>query len=289
MKTLKYLAIAASALLLAVSCQETLEKSEVEAGFASKGAVPTATISLSDYKIVETEARAEVKGTFAGIAGQDSLEIGFIVSLDPTFTSSTSYMLDAASDGTYSQNVKVSVGKKNYVKAVAATVDGASFSETLVLDVPTVPWYNLVVPQYTTELWSYFDEGECSYPTHVLDFVYDFNAKTAVVNNIDAWAYKQGVPTSLTGVVDLDARTITMTTETGYFDAGISSYGFIIYALDPAGLAEGKLVPVTEMVFTFSEDGQTVTSPLYCTYSIQEGNSGSVDIYLPQTYSAVVK
>lgn len=288
MKTIKYLAIAASALLLAVSCQKTLEKAEVEKGFAPKGAVPTSTINTSDFKIVEAQSYAEVTASFSGITSDmDSLEIGFLVSTDPDFTSSTSYLIENPADGTFTQQVKVKIGTINYVKAFAGNTDGASFSETLALDVPTVEWYKVLAGKYTADVYSYWDEGACSYEDHVLEIAFDLDAKKMTINNIDPWAYPQGVPTSLTGDVDLEARTVTFVSETGYFDTGLSGYGFITYALDPAALNEGNLVPVAEMTFKFSEDGQQISAPVYCTYSIKEGNSGTVDIYLPQIYSAV--
>lgn len=288
MKTIKYLAIAVSALLLAASCQKTLEKAEVEAGFAPLGAVPTATIDKNGYDIVEELAYATVNASFSGIkADMDSLEVGFLVSQDPDFKSSTSYLVENPADGSYTMDVKVKTGTKNYVRAFTATTDGACFSEVLELDVPKVHWYKVIAKQYVVDVYSYYDEGDCSYPGHVLEIEFDEAAKKMTIHNIDPWATPQGVPTSLTGDVDFETRTVTFSSETGYFDTGLSGYGFITYALDPDGLAQGKLVPVADLVFTFSEDGQQLTAPLYCTYSIQEGNSGAVDIYLPQIYSAV--
>lgn len=288
MKTIKYLAIAASALLLAASCQKAFEKSEVEAGFAPKGEVPAATINTSDFKIVEEQSYAEVTASFTGITSDmELLEIGFLVSTDPEFTSSTSYLIENPADGSFTQQVKVKIGTMNYVRAFAATASGASYSEVLALDVPTVEWYKVLAGKYTADVYSYWDEGECSFEGHVLEIDFDLEAKKMTINNIDPWATPQGVPTSLTGDVDLEARTVTFTADGGYFDTGLVRYGFITYALDAEALNNGDLLPVPSMVFKFSEDGQQMSSPLYCTYSIQDGNSGVVDIYLPQIYTAV--
>ena len=288
MKTIKYLAIAASALLLAASCQKTLEKAEVENGFAPRGEVSAATINTSDFKIVEENAYAEVSASFSGVASDmDSLEIGFIVSTDPEFKSSTAYLVENPTDGTFTKQVKVKVGTINYVKAFAANTDGVSYSEVLELDVPAVPWYKMVAKQYVADVYSYWDEGSCSYAGYVLDIDFDVNAKTMTVNNIDAWGYAQGVPSSITGTVDLEARTVSFDFSAGYADVGLGRYGFVTYALDAEALSAGSLMPVTEFVFNFSEDGSQMSVPTYCTYSIQEGNTGTAEIYLPAVYTAV--
>ncbi len=284
MKTLKYITIAASALLLAASCQKAPVKSEVEAGFAPKGAAPTATINISDFTIVELKGQAEVTATFSGLAGQDSLEVGFLVSEKPDFINSTSYIMDVTADGTYSYSVKVKTGTKNYVRAMAASTNGASFSEVLELDVPKIEWYKALAAEYNGDLYSYWDEGACSYSAHPLAVTFDLENKKMTISNIDAWAHAQGVPTSLTGDVDLDARTVTFTSETGMFDTGVGAHGFMSVSLDPEAFAAGNVGLLKSIVFTFSEDGQQLSAPLYATIESASGNFA--DIFLPCVYTA---
>ena len=167
--TFKYIAAAAAA-LLALSCQkEAMDKPEVEAGFAPKGPVPTVTIHTTGYKIVEEEGYAEVKVTYTGITeAMDSLELGVLVSLQENFLSSTSVVVEETADGTYTVKVPVRPAQVNYVKATVATISGSAYSETLPLDVPSVPWYKMIASSYSGDAYSYWDEGSCSYPGHTI-------------------------------------------------------------------------------------------------------------------------
>lgn len=283
MKIARYFALAIS-VLLAASCQEAMEKPEVEAGFAAKGALPEVTIDLTNYTIEELKGTATVSATFSNVPDVDVVELGFIVSTSPDMSSATGTLLEETTDGTYSANLKVKTGTINYVMATAATVDGSVYSEVLELDVPKVLWYKQVAKTYKADLHSYFEEVDCEYPAFEMGVDIDVVNKTVTLTNLDAWAAKQGAPTTLTGTVDLDTRVVTFDCSDEFVDHGIAANGFYLVALDPEALAAGKLELVTSMQATFSESGTELSMPLWGTVNSQ----GQVaDIYLPATFTAV--
>lgn len=284
MKTARYFAIAIS-VLLAAACQKAMEKPEVEAGFAAKGALPEVTIDLTNYTIEEAKGSATVTATFSNVPEVDSVELGFLVSTSPDMSSANAVILEETTDGTYTAAVKVKTGTVNYVVATAATLDGSVYSETLELDVPSVPWYNMVAASYAADLHSYFEESDCEYPGHVIDVDLDVETKTITLTNLDAWAASQDVPTTLTGTIDLDTRVATFDATAQFVDHGIAAYGYYMVVLDPAVFdAEVGLLPNFEV--TFSEDGSQMLMPLWGTVN----SSGQfADIYLPATYIAVAE
>lgn len=283
MKTARYFALAILT-LLAVSCQKAMEKSEVEAGFAAKGALPEVTIDLTNYTIDETKATATVTATFANVPEADVVELGFLVSSSEDMSAATALVLEETTDGTYTVNLKVKTGMVNYVVATAATLDGSVYSEVLALDVPAVLWYKSVTDTYKVDLHSYFEEDGCRYPGFEMGVLLDVQNKTVTLTNLDAWAAKQGVPTTLTGTIDLDTRVVTFDCSDEFVDHGIAAYGFYLVALDPEALAAGKLTVLTSMQATFSEDGLELNMPLWGTVNAQ---GQLADIYLPATFTAV--
>lgn len=282
MKTARYFALAII-VLLAASCQKAMEKSEVEAGFAAKGALPEVTIDLTNYTIEELKASATVSATFANVPAADVVELGFLVSTSPDMSSATAVILEDTTDGTYTTDVKVKTGTINYVVATAATLDGSVYSEVLELDVPKVLWYKSVASKYKTDLYSYFEEVGV-YEKFEMGVVLDLEKKTLTLNNLDAWAADQGVPTTLTGTIDLDTRVATFDCSDQFVDHGIADYGFYLVALDPEALAVGDFVIMTSMQATFSEDGLELNMPLWATVN---GQGQIADIYLPATFTAV--
>ncbi len=284
MKTARYFALAIIA-LLAASCQKAaMDKPEVEAGFDAKGALPEVTIDLTNYTIEETKGTATVSATFAGVPEADVVELGFIVSTSPDMSSAKSTVLEAKTDGTYTATVNVETGKINYVMATAATLDGSVYSETLELDVPEVLWYYSVAKQYVGDLHSYFEEVDCEYPGFVIDVDLDIENKTLTLTNLDAWAYVQGVPTQLTGTIDLDTRVATFDCSDQFVDHGIAGYGYYLVSLDPEALAAGNLSVLTSMEVTFSPNGLEMNMPLWGTVN---GQGQLADIFLPATFTAV--
>lgn len=283
MKTARYFALTILT-LLAVSCQKAMEKSEVEAGFAAKGALPEVTIDLTNYTIDETKASATVTATFANVPETDVVELGFLVSTSEDMSAPTALLLEETEDGTYTAKIKVKTGMINYVVATAATLDGSVYSEVLELDVPAVLWYKAVASKYKADLYSYFDEDGCSYPKFEMGVALDVQNKTVTLKNLDAWAAKQGAPTTLTGTIDLDTRVVTFDCSAQLVDHGIAGAGFYLVALDPEALAAGKLSLLTSMQATFSDDGLELSMPVWGTVNAQ----GQVaDIYLPATFTAV--
>ena len=278
--TFKYLA-AAVAILLAASCQKTLDKTEVEAGFEAKGPVPTVSIDLSNYTIVEEEGYAEVKVTYNGVsADMDSLELGVLVSLKDNFLSSTAVAVEADADGTYSVKVPVRPAQTNYVKATVANISGSAYSETLVLDVPAVPWYKMMAKTYSGDAYSYWDEGSCSYPGHTIGVAAVENADgtgTITFTDFDPFAVSNKIPSVVTASYNIETRTASITVdEYGTFDAGLSIAGpFVCVPFD------NDLEEVNYMQVVFSEDYSKMSVQPYGTY-----NEGWSEIVLPTTYSA---
>lgn len=268
---------------LFASCNKVLEKAEVEAGFNPAQPVPTVT-NLVVSEVNELEKYAVLTATFEGVtSGVDSLEIGFMSSTDKTFQSSTAVLIDPA-NGTYSAKVGVKPGVKNYFVAMAASLGGASYSEVAEYDVPMVAWYKLIADQYVGDLHSYFEEVDCEYPSHAIDVDFNLENQTVTLTNLDAWAAAQGVPTTLTGTVDLDTRVASFDCTAGFVDHGIAAYGFYLASLDPEALAAGSLSVITTFDVTFSEDGSLMNMPLWATVT---GEGQIADIYLPASYTAM--
>lgn len=275
--TFRYIA-AAAALLLAASCQKALDKAEVEAGFAPKGPVPTASIDLSSYTIVEDEGYAEVKVTYAGLAADtDSLELGVLVSLTDNFLSSTFVPVDQTADGTYSVKIPVRPAQLNYVKAAAANINGSAYSQTLVLDVPAVPWYKTITTDFVGDAYSYWDEGSCSYPAHTISVSADGETNTVTFTNFDPFAVANGFPSVVTGTFDEETRVVDIPVdEYGMFDAGLGAIGYFCIPFDNP--SDENIV--SYMTVTFAEGFGSMTVQMYGTY-----NEGWYEIVLPTTYT----
>lgn len=276
--TFKYVA-AAAAMLLAVSCQEALDKPEVEASFAPKGAVPTVSIDATSYKIVEEEGYAEVKITYTGITeGMDSLELGVLVAQREDFLSATPVVVDQTADGTYTVQVPVRPAQVNYVKATVANLSGSAYSETLVLDVPAVPWFKMMAKSYSGDAYSYWDSGACSYPGHTIGVKGEETADGNVVTFTDfcPFAVTNGFPSEITAAFDVETRVATIAVdEYGMFDAGLA--GLSIFAV-PFDL---EMNTVDYMTVSFSEDYSKMNVQCFGQYK-----GGWYEIVLPTTYMA---
>lgn len=276
----KYLALAA-AVVLAASCQDALDKPEVEAGFEPKGAVPAVSLDLSNYLIVEEEGYAEVKVTYTGVSADlDSLELGLLVSLSDNFLESSFIPISETSDGTYAVQVPVRAAQKNYVKATAATISGSAYSETLELDVPDVVWYKKVAKTYSGDAYSYWDEGSCSYPGHKIAVVAVENedgSATVTFTDFDPLAVAYSFPSVIVADFDVETRVASIPLDESFtFDAGLSVAGpFVCIPFDY------ELNAVDYMQVVFSEDYSEMTVQPYGTY-----NEEWYEIILPTKYSA---
>lgn len=138
MKKSTFFIISAFVLALA-SCAKAPEKATVEAGFAPKGEIP----SVNTPELVElfpVEKRATIKATFSNFSeNTDSLELGFLVSTDRTFSSSKAVLLTGLPDGEATFDIPVTVGTTNWVVATASSIHGSTVSEVLEIVVPEVP------------------------------------------------------------------------------------------------------------------------------------------------------
>lgn len=279
----KYLT-AAVFVTLTASCQKALDKPEVEAGFATKEAVPTVSLDLKSYKIVEEEGYAEVNVTYSGVSTElDSLELGLLVSLTDNFLDASFVPVSVTADGTYTVQVPVRPAQKIYVKAAAATISGSAYSETLMLDVPDVVWYKKMAKTYSGDAYSYWDDGSCSYEGHTIGVTGVENedgTATVTFTDFDPFAVLYvGLPSVITADFDLKTRVASIALgEDLTFDAGVSVVGpFVCIPLDE------ELNEVDYMQVTFSEDFSEMTVQAYGTYNLDEG---WYEIVLPTTYSA---
>ena len=276
----RYLAVSA-AVVLAASCQEALDKPEVEAGFNAKVAVPAVTLDLSNYLIVEEEGYAEVKVTYTGISADlDSLELGVLVSLSENFLTSSFIPVLETSDGTYAVKVPVRAAQKNYVKAAAATISGSAYSETLELDVPDVVWYKKVAKTYSGDAYSYWDEGSCSYAGHTIGVVAVENedgTATVTFTDFDPLAVANGIPSVVVADFNAETRVANIPLDENFtFDAGLSIAGpFVCVPFDY------ELNEVGYMQVVFSEDYSEMSVQPYGTY-----NEQWYEIVLPTKYLA---
>lgn len=281
--TFKYIAAAAAA-LLALSCQkEAMDKMEVEAGFAPKGPVPTVSIDAANYKIVEEEGYAEVRVTYAGITeSMDSLELGVLVSLQDNFLSATPVVVEETADGTYTVKVPVRPAQVNYVKATVATISGSAYSETLALDVPTVPWNKMIAATYSGDAYSYWDEGTCSYPGHTIGVKAEETAEGNIITftNFSPLAVANKFPSVVTAVFDTETRVATIQLdEYSTFDTGLSPAGIYAVPMEPV---EDDYEPADYMTIVFSEDYSQMGVQCFG----EQGAEGWYEITLPTVYKA---
>lgn len=211
-KVLTYLCLAAACIVTSVSCNKAaLSKSEVEAGFAAKGPIPTVTI---DKNIVVDFTIATVNATFAGIseASSDSLSIGVMVSSDPTFYKSEFYAAETLADGTYAIECEVEPNATVYFRGVAANVNGTNYSETVNMVTPDVPFWAKVGGVYgCTEFSEAYGD---LYEGHSIIIVVNDDHTTCTIGNLEPYyASIGGVYPNfnyVSGVLDNDAQTITV-------------------------------------------------------------------------------
>ena len=276
--TFKYI-IAFALGLAAVSCNKTLEKDEVEAGFAPKSEIPTVTTPVVE-DVVAVEKKVVVSVTFAGFSEEtDSLELGFLVTTDPTFTKTKAVLVDPATvgtDGKVTVDLPVTIATKNYIRATASSVSGTNFSETVEVDVPDIPWYQAMAASYSGDAYSYWDEDSCSYPGHTISVAADGDAKTVTFTNFDAFAVGNGIPSVITGAYDEATRTVSVEiTADGVFDVGLAAAGIMAVPMD------NNFDPVGSFSIAFSSDYTTMVVQPYGCYG-----GGWYEIYYQTEYTA---
>lgn len=281
-KIIAYIALPA---LIFTACNKVLELDEVEAGFAERGALPEVSIDPSTIVVDEYAQTVTLDVTFGGVtADMDSLELGLLSGQDAGFTESSVTLLEEPANGTYRMTVHVAAGATNYVKAMAATTDGAVYSERITVDVPDIPWYYKIAAQYvgTYEPDSNTaSQGATAYENHVVKVELSDDLSTITFYDIDPYvqeaagtSYVSGRMNYITGELDLDARTVTFTV-VGY---GVNP-NFEPYLLAPiTSYSEEGYGVGQSFVITFSEDASEFTLPWYAVLDNEAGN-------LPFVYS----
>lgn len=266
-KIIAYIALPA---LIFTACNKVLELDEVEAGFAERGALPEVSIDPSTIVVDEYAQTVTLDVTFGGVtADMDSLELGLLSGQDAGFTESSVTLLEEPANGTYRMTVHVAAGATNYVKAMAATTDGAVYSERITVDVPDIPWYYKIAAQYvgTYEPDSNTaSQGALAYENHVVKVELSDDLSTVTFYDIDPYvqekagtSYVSGRMNYITGELDLDARTVTFTV-VGY---GVNP-NFEPYLLAPiTSYSEEGYGVGQSFVITFSEDAGEFTLPWY--------------------------
>ena len=266
-KIIAYIALPA---LIFTACNKVLELDEVEAGFAERGALPEVSIDPSTIVVDEYAQTVTLDVTFGGVtADMDSLELGLLSGQDAGFTESSVTLLEEPANGPYRMTVHVAAGATNYVKAMAATTDGAVYSERITVDVPDIPWYYKIAAQYvgTYEPDSNTaSQGALAYENHVVKVELSDDLSTVTFYDIDPYvqekagtSYVSGRMNYITGKLDLDARTVTFTV-VGY---GVNP-NFEPYLLAPiTSYSEEGYGVGQSFVITFSEDAGEFTLPWY--------------------------
>lgn len=276
--TFKYI-IAFAMGLAAVSCNKALEKDEVEAGFAPKSEIPTVTTPVVE-DVVAVEKKVVVSVTFAGFSEEtDSLELGFLVTTDPTFSKTKAVLVDPATvgaDGKVTVDLPVTIATKNYIRATASSVSGTNFSETVEVDVPDIPWYQAMAASYSGDAYSYWDETSCSYPGHTISVAADGDAKTVTFTNFDALAVGNGIPSVITGAYDEATRTVSIEVTDGMFDVGLSVAGIIAIPMN----TDFDAIDTFSIVFS-ADYTKMVVQPYGCNSA-----QGWYEIYYQTEYTA---
>lgn len=265
--------------LAAVSCNKALEKDEVEAGFAPKSEIPTVTTPVVE-DVVAVEKKVVVSVTFAGFSEEtDSLELGFLVTTDPTFSKTKAVLVDPATvgaDGKVTVDLPVTIATKNYIRATASSVSGTNFSETVEVDVPDIPWYQAMAASYSGDAYSYWDEDGCSYPGHTISVAADGDAKTVTFTNFDALAVGNGIPSVITGAYDEATRTVSIEVTDGMFDVGLSVAGIIAIPMN----TDFDAIDTFSIVFS-ADYTKMVVQPYGCNSA-----QGWYEIYYQTEYTA---
>lgn len=276
-KALAYITIPA---LLAISCNKTLEKDEVEAGFTPKGALPEVSIDPSSIVVDQYEQILTADVTFSGVTDEmKNLELGLLSATDEGFVESSATLVDEPADGTYTLTVSIAAGRTNYVKAMAASIDGAVYSDRITLNVPDIPWYYKIGDQY---IGTYepdentASQGAEAYENHVVTVKTEDDGNgvfTITFYNIDPYIYETLGPDAgvqvnwVSGQLDIETRTVSLP---------VSGYGVDVsaspYLISPiTGYSEDGYGLGKDFVITFNEDASEIQLPWYAVFDEDEG------------------
>lgn len=283
-KALAYIAISAA---LAVSCNKSLDKDEVEAGFAQRGALPEVSIDPSSIVVDQYEQLLTADVTFSGVSSEmKNLELGLLSATDAGFVESSAALVKNPADGTFTLSVSIAAGRTNYVKAMAASDDGAVYSDRITVDVPDIPWYYKISGQYVGTYEpdeNTASQGAVAYENHVVTVESEDDGNgvfTVTFYNIDPFIYETLGPDAgvqfnwVSGELDIQTRTVSLPVSGYGVDPSASPYllsPIASYSADGYGLGN-------EFVITFNEDASQIQLPWYAIFDQDAGN-------LPFVYS----
>lgn len=281
----KYTLLAASVAML-FACQKSApEKADVERGFTPAAAAPEVTIDLENYTFDNVAGTAVVSLTVSGITeGLDSLEVGFVVSTDSTMTNTNFFPVESTADGSYTQTVKITTGKVNYVQAVAAVLGNSSYSEILQFKVPDIEWYKKLPKTYYAHLTAYWDDEYDS----LITVSYDPDTHQVTFSNFDPYLYSNKINTSYTvGLADIeDVENPTVNfeiSEEGTFPLA-STNGVVEYYSLIAVPFTDDFKNASSYKITFNTEMSEMTVQAWGLYKNTEEDGGWWEIYPTTTY-----
>lgn len=275
MKNISKIIFVASIALAAISCNKPApEKAAVESSFDACAPVPTASIDAQSFST--DGLTATVKVSFSGVteAAQDGLSLGLVYSTDPTFSQSSFIPADKLEDGTYTMTCNVIAKSKTYFKAAAANKGGSSYSETLAMDIPDIPFYLKISGTYFVKETS---KASKVYE-HDIEIAVDENDNTkCIIKNVEPFFASNGYLFDrgfnyLNGIVDNDAETITV--------PAFSSYHLGPYMV--CGLVDEAFV---DIVFKFDGTNALIRDISMYTVYIENDDLFAYDVYAPTTYT----
>ncbi len=245
----KFASVIALGLALASCSKEAPGKSEVEAGFETfKGSLPTLTLAANPT-VDAVAGTAEVELTISGLdTTLDSLSVGVLSSTDPTFATSTITLVENPTDGKVKVLATVAPNKTYYLKATASCLQENSYSETLEVKVPDVPFCYKVPGTYagTTESLAYGD----AYDKHVITILkHETDVQKCYVCDLDPYWYGQGALTAkynwfwVEANIDNEQQTITIPNGSDFHCTGFKEgFEYAVLGVDESGASGVDLV-----------------------------------------------
>lgn len=277
MKNISKIIFVASIALAAISCNKPApEKAAVESSFDACAPVPTASIDAQSFST--NGLTATVKVSFSGVteAAQDGLSLGLVYSTDPTFSQSSFIPADKLEDGTYTMTCNVVAKSKTYFKAAAANKGGSSYSETLAMDIPDIPFYLKISGTYFVKETS--EAFEDVYEHDIEITLDEKDNSLCLIKNLEPYYASKGYLYDkgynyLFGVIDNEAQTITVETL-----SSLHLGGRMVCGLDDSGLLD--------IVFKFDGTNALIRDISMYTVYVNENNELSAeDVYAPTIYT----
>lgn len=170
----KILSVAAIALAFASCNKEAPSKAQVEKGFKPfAGGLPELTMDAKSVVVDALNGIATINVTVSGLDTKlDSLSVGVLSCLDETFASTSFVGVENPEDGTFAMKAKVSANKTYYLKAVAACLAGATYSNTVKIKVPDIQFWQKLPGQYAAAAFKSDAYGD-TYDSNVITIIAD--------------------------------------------------------------------------------------------------------------------